>query len=67
MKIAIVIIAVCEVIRTIQITLNLVLGIKAQRATPESINKVGSSVADDFKPDKIASAIVKEVTSESPN
>lgn len=67
METAIIIIAVCEVIRTIQITLDLVLGIKAQKATLESINKVGSSVADDFKPDKIASAIVKEVTSESPN
>lgn len=68
MKTAIIIIAVCEVIRTIQITLDLVLGIKAQKATLESINKVGDSVADDFKPDKIASAIAKEViTSESPN
>lgn len=66
MKAAIIIIAVCEVIRTIQITLDLVLGIKAQKATLESINNVGSSVADDFKPDKIASAIVKEVTSENP-
>ena len=67
MKTVIIIIAVCEVIRTIQITLDLVLGIKAQKAALESINNVGSSVADDFKPDKIASAIVKEVTSESPN
>jgi hypothetical protein len=67
MKTAIIIIAVCEVIRTIQITLDLIIGVKARQATLESINKVGSSVADDFKPDKIASAIVKEVTSESPN
>jgi hypothetical protein len=66
MKTAIIIIAVCEVIRTIQITLDLIIGVKARQATLESINKVGDSVADDFKPDKIASAIVKEVTSESP-
>ena len=66
MKTAIIIIAVCEVIRTTQITLDLIMTAKARQATLESINKVGSSVADDFKPDKIASAIVKEVTSENP-
>jgi len=61
MERAIIIIAVCEVIRTIQITLDLIIGVKARKATLDSINKVGDSVADDFKPDNIARAIIKEV------
>jgi hypothetical protein len=64
MKAAITIIAVCEVIRTIQITVDLVFGFKARRETLESINKVGNSVADEFKPEKIARAIVKEAANE---
>jgi hypothetical protein len=63
MKAAITIIAVCEVIRTIQIMVDLVFVIKARRETLESINKVGDSVADDFKPEKIARAIVKAAAS----
>ena len=61
MKTAITIIAVCEVIRTIQITLDLILGVKARKATIDSINNVGKGVADDFTPDNIAMAIIKEV------
>lgn len=61
MKTAITIIAVCEVIRSIQITLDLVLGAKARKATLDSINNVGKGVADDFTPDNIARAIIKEV------
>ena len=61
METAITIIAVCEVIRTIQITLDLIIGVKARKATLDSINKVGDSVADEFKPDNIARAIIKEV------
>ena len=61
MKTAITIIAVCEVIRTIQITLDLIIGVKARKATLDSINNVGKGVADDFKPDNIARAIIKEV------
>lgn len=61
MKTAITIIAVCEVIRTIQITLDLILGVKARKATLDSINNVGKGVADDFTPDNIARAIIKEV------
>lgn len=64
MKTAITIIAICEVIRTIQITIDLILGVKARRATMESINKVGDSVADEFTPDKVARAIIKEATNE---
>lgn len=64
MKTAITIIAVCEIIRTIQITLDLIIGVKARKATLDSINKVGDSVADDFKPDNIARAIIKEVENE---
>lgn len=64
MKTAITIIAVCEVIRTIQITLDLILGVKARKATLDSINNVGKGVADDFKPDNIARAIIKEVGNE---
>ena len=64
MKTAVCIIAVCEVIRTIQITVELVFSVKARKATLESINKVGDSVADDFTPEKIAKAIVKEATNE---
>lgn len=65
MKTAITIIAICEVIRTIQITVDLVLGFKARKATLESINKVGDGVADDFTPEKLARAIVKEAANES--
>lgn len=61
MKTAITIIAVCEVIRTIQITLDLILGVKARKATLDSINNVGKGVADDLTPDNIARAIIKEV------
>lgn len=61
MKTAITIIAVCEVIRTIQITLDLIIGVKARKATLDSINNVGKGVADDFTPDNIARAIIKEV------
>lgn len=64
MKTAITIIAICEVIRTIQITVDLILGVKARRATMESINKVGDSVADEFTPDKVARAIIDEVENE---
>lgn len=64
MKTAITIIAVCEVIRTIQITLDLIIRVKARKATLDSINKVGDSVADDFKPERIAEAIIKEVENE---
>ena len=62
MKTAIIIIAVCEIIRTIQITLNIILGEKTRKKTLESINKVGDSVADDFTADKLARAIVREAT-----
>ena len=64
MKTAIIIIAVCEVIRTIQITLYIILGEKTKKETLESINKVGDSVADDFKADKLARAIVREAKAE---
>lgn len=63
-KTAITIIAICEVIRTVQITIDLILGVKARRATLESITKVGDSVAEDFKPEKIARAVIKEATNE---
>lgn len=62
MKIAIIVIAVCEVIRTIQITIDLILGFVNRKATLESINKVGDSVADEFTPDKVARAIIGEAT-----
>lgn len=65
MKTAIIIIAVCEVIRTIQITLDIIFGIQARKQTLESINKVGDSVADDFTADKLARAIVREAKAES--
>lgn len=65
MKTAIIIMAVCEVIRTIQITLDIIFGIQARKQTLASINKVGDSVADDFTADKLASAIVREVRAES--
>lgn len=61
MKTAITIIAVCEVIRTIQITLDLILWVKARKATLDSINNVGKGVVDEFTPDNIARAIIKEV------
>lgn len=41
MKTAIIVIAVCEVIRTIQITIDLILGFVNRKATLENINKVG--------------------------
>ena len=65
MKTAITIIAICEVIRTIQITIDLAVGViarkKVTKKTLESINKVGDSVADEFTPDKVARAIIDEV------
>jgi hypothetical protein len=67
MKTAITIIAVCEVIRTIQITVDIVFGFKSRRAALESINKVGDSVADDVKSENIARAIVKEAVNEGNN
>lgn len=60
MKTAITIIAICEVIRTVQITVDLVFGFFARKKTLESINKVGDSVADEFTPDKVARAIIDE-------
>ena len=60
MKTAITIIAVCEIIRTVQITIDIVFGFFARKKTLESINKVGDSVAEDFKPDKVAQAIIEE-------
>lgn len=67
MKTAITIIAICEVIRTVQITVDIVFGFVARKQTLESINKVGDSVADDFKPDKVARAIIDEATKEAKN
>lgn len=64
MKTAITIIAICEVIRTIQITIDLAIGAMVRKKTLESINKVGDSVADDFKPDKVARAIIDEAAKE---
>lgn len=64
MKTAITIIAVCEVIRTIQITVDIVFGFKARKENLENINKVGDSVANDFKPEKIARAIIDEAARE---
>jgi hypothetical protein len=61
MKTAITIIAICEVIRTIQITIDLAISAMVRKKTLESINKVGDSVADEFTPDKVARAIIDEV------
>ncbi len=61
MKTAITIIAICEVIRTIQITIDLAISAMVRKKTIESINKVGDSVADEFTPDKVARAIIDEV------
>jgi hypothetical protein len=65
MKTAITIIAICEVIRTVQITVDLVFGFFARKKTLDSINKVGDSVADEFTPDKVARAIIDEATREA--
>ena len=64
MKTAITIIAICEVIRTIQITVDLAISAMVRKKTLESINKVGDSVADEFTPDKVARAIIDEVEDE---
>ena len=64
MKTAITIIAICEVIRTVQITIDLAINAMARKKTLESINKVGDSVADEFTPDKMARAIIDEVENE---
>ena len=61
MKTAIIIIAICEVIRTVQITIDLVVSAMVRKKTLESINKVGDSVADEFTPDKVARAVIGEV------
>jgi hypothetical protein len=58
MKTAITIIAICEVIRTIQITVDLAVSAMVRKKTLESINKVGDSVADQFTSDKVARAII---------
>ena len=65
MKTAITIIAICEVIRTVQITVDIVFGFFARKKTLESINKVGDSVAEDFKQDKLARAIIDEAVREA--
>ena len=65
MKTAITIIAVCEIIRTVQITVDIVFGFFARKKTLESINKVGDSVAEDFKQDKLARAIIDEAVREA--
>jgi len=61
MKTAVIIIAICEVIRIIQITIDLVVSAMVRKKTLESINKVGDSVADEFTPDKVARAVIDEV------
>ena len=65
MKTALTIIAICEVIRTVQITVDIVFGFFARKKTLESINKVGDSVAEDFKQDKLARAIIDEAAKEA--
>ena len=65
MKTALTIIAICEVIRTVQITVDIVFGFFARKKTLESINKVGDSVAEDFKQDKLARAIIDEAVREA--
>lgn len=60
MKTAITIIAICEVIRTIQISINLVMGAVAKKKAIENIVSVRNSVAD-LTPDKVARAIINEV------
>lgn len=60
MKTAITIIAICEVIRTIQVTVDLAISAMVRKKTLESINKVGDSVADELTPDNIVKAIVNE-------
>jgi hypothetical protein len=67
MKTAITVIAICEVIRTIQITVDLVFGFFAKKKMLESIIKVGDSVTDDFKPDRVARAIIDEAAREAKN
>lgn len=65
MKTAITIIAICEVIRTVQITIDLAISAMVRKKTLESINKVGDSVADEFTPDKVARAIIDEAAREA--
>lgn len=65
MKTAITIIVICEVIRTIQITIELAISAMVRKKTLESINKVGDSVADELTPDKMARAIIEEAKNES--
>lgn len=67
MKTAITIIAICEVIRTVQITIDLVVNAIVRKKTIESINKVGDSVADEFTPDKVARAIIDEAAERAEN
>ena len=64
MKTAITIIAICEVIRTVQITVDLILGAMVRKETIENVNNVCDSVADEFTPDKLAKAIIYEATKE---
>lgn len=64
MKTAITIIAICEVIRTIQVTVDLAISAMVRKKTLESINKVGDSVADELTPDNIVKAIIDEVENE---
>lgn len=65
MKTAITIIAICEVIRAIQVTIDLAISAMVRKKTLESINKVGDSVADELTPDKMARAIIEEAKNES--
>ena len=65
MKTAITIIAICEVIHTIQITVDLAISAMVRKKTLESINKVGDSVADEFTPDNIVKAIIEEAENET--
>lgn len=65
MKTAITIIAICEVIRAIQVTIGLAIGAMVRKKTLESINKVGDSVADELTPDNIVKAIIEDAKNES--
>lgn len=65
MKTAITLMAICEVIRTIQVTINLAISAMVRKKTLESINKVGDSVADEFTPDNIVKAIIEEAKNET--
>ena len=61
MKTVITIIAICEVIRTIQVTIDLAISAMVRKKTLESINKVGDSVEDEFTPEKVARAVIDDV------